>query len=167
MKLILFDLGNTLENTQAGSLLPGALKTLKAIQEMKSADGSPAVLALVSDFGDIPATPEQINASMQEYLKIIEDLGIRKFFEPVAKRITLSTQAGAMKPSKIIFGSAMKKISTQLKFGDVMFITENKSHVTAARGLGMKAIHFKGPGETSGDVKKLSDLIPLVRQFVK
>jgi FMN phosphatase YigB (HAD superfamily) len=167
MKVILFDLGNTLENTQSGGLLPGALKTLKAIQEMKSADGSPAVLALVSDFGDIPATPAQIDASLQEYLEIIGDLGIRKFFEPVSKRITLSTQAGATKPSKAIFGSAIKKIGSQLKFGDVMFITENKSHVTVARGLGMKCVHFKGPGETNGDVKKLSDLIPIVRQFVK
>jgi FMN phosphatase YigB (HAD superfamily) len=167
MKVILFDLGNTLENTQVGGLLPGALKTLKAIQEMKSADGNPAVLALVSDFGDIPATPAQIDASLQEYLEIIDNLGIRKFFEPVSKRITLSTQAGATKPSKVIFGSAVKKISSQLKFGDVMFITENKSHVTAARSLGMKAVHFKGPGETNGDVKKLSDVIPIVRQFVK
>src|SRR5512132_596333 len=98
MKVILFDLGNTLENTQVGGLLPGALKALKAIQEMKGADGKPAVLALVSDFGDIPATPAQIDASLQEYLEIIDNLGIRKFFEPVSKRITLSTQAGATKP---------------------------------------------------------------------
>lgn len=63
MKLILFDLGNTLENSASGRLLPGARKTLTAIQEMRGGDGSSPILALVSDFGEIPASPEQVQVS--------------------------------------------------------------------------------------------------------
>lgn len=167
MKVILFDLGNTLENTAKGVLLPGARETLEAIQGMKAGDGSSPVLALVSDFGEIPATPAQIKASRDEYLKILDVLDIRQFFEPVTQRITLSAEAGAVKPSPIIFRKAIDKISNQLPFKDVMFVTENEPHILAARKLEMNAIHFRGPGETSGDVTKLVSLIPRVLNFIK
>jgi len=167
MKVILFDLGNTLEDTQQGVLLEGALETLQTIQGLKAGDGSSPVMALISDFGEIPATPAQIQASLDEYLKILGTLGIRQFFEPVAERITLSTEAGVLKPSKAIFRKAIDKISNQLPFKHVMFITERKQHILAARNLGMEAVHFKGPGETSGDVTQLVDLIPRVRNFIK
>src|SRR5438067_1832953 len=160
MKIILFDLGNTLENTDQGGLLPGASETLEAIQALRDAGGKAPILALVSDFGEIPATAAQIEASRQEYFQILRDLGILRFFEPVTKRVTLSTEVGAEKPSRKIFKAVINKIGGGLRFQDVMFITERKSHVDAARALGMKAIHFKGPGEISGDVTRLLDLIP-------
>jgi hypothetical protein len=47
-----------------------------------------------------------------------------------------------------------------------MFITERKPHVLAARVLKMEAVHFQGPGEISGDVEKLTDLIPLIKAFL-
>jgi len=165
MKIILFDLGNTLEDVEQGGLLPGASETLEAIQAMRDADGNAPVLALVSDFGEIPATPEQRQASQSEYFGILRNLGILGYFEPVARRVTLSTEVGAAKPSRRIFQAVIDKIGGGLLFQDVMFITERKSHVNAARDLGMKAIHFKGPGEISGDVNLLHDLIPLVRDF--
>ena len=165
MKIILFDLGNTLEDVEQGRLLPGASETLEAIQAMRDANGNASVLALVSDFGEIPATPEQIQASQSEYFGILRDLGILRFFEPLTQRVTLSTEVGAEKPSRRIFQAALAKIGGGLLFQDIMFITERKSHVNAARDLGMKAIHFKGPGETSGDLTLLLDLIPLVRDF--
>ena len=165
MKIILFDLGNTLEDENRGGLLPGASETLEAIQAMRDANGNAPVLALVSDFGVIPATSEQIQASQKEYFGILRDLGILKFFEPVLRRVTLSTEVGKAKPSRKIFQAVIDKIGGGLRFQDVMFITERQSHVNAARKLRMKAIHFKGPGEISGDVTLLSDLIPLVRDF--
>jgi FMN phosphatase YigB (HAD superfamily) len=167
MKMVLFDLGETLEDIIGGQdiLLPGARETLRAIQKMKDADGKPPILALVSDFGDLGATPEEVAASQKEYFKILENLGIRSFFEPLAQRVTLSTEAGAPKPEKKIFQTAINKIPG-LRFSDVLFITEESKHVKKARTLKMQAIHFKGPGETTGDVDKLTDLIPLVRKFL-
>ena len=165
MKIILFDLGNTLEDVEQGGLLPGATETLEAILAMRDANGNAPVLALVSDFGEIPATLEQIQASQREYFGILQDLGILRYFEPVVRRVTLSTEVGAAKPSRRIFQAVIDKIGGRLLFQDVMFITERRSHVNAARDLGMKAIHFKGPGEISGDVTLPLDLIPLVRDF--
>ena len=60
----------------------------------------------------------------------------------------------------------MRKIDIALTFQDALFITERKSHVTAARALGMQAVHFKGPGEVTGDIEQLVDLIPIVQEFV-
>jgi hypothetical protein len=53
-----------------------------------------------------------------------------------------------------------------LHFVDVMFITEDRSHVQAAHHLGMQAIHFKGPRQIMGDIDKLVDSIPHIRRFL-
>ena len=68
MKLVLFDLGSTLEDR--GVLLPGALQLLQDISVLCDDDGDPVLLALGSDF-DAPA---------EKYYDIIEKLGIRSFF---------------------------------------------------------------------------------------
>ena len=47
MKIILFDLGNTLEDQERSGLLPGASETLEVIQAMHDANGNAPVLALV------------------------------------------------------------------------------------------------------------------------
>ena len=163
MKVVLFDLGKTLEDRDV--LLPGARETLQAIQAMQDSGGKAAVLALVSDF-DMPDSPEHIPAIRQRYYEILDGLGIRSFFEPVAERVTLSSEVGVYKPAQKIFRAVIEKIDEDLGFRDVVFITENRGHVIGARRLGMRAIHFKGPGQNTGDVGRLVDLIPLVRKFL-
>jgi FMN phosphatase YigB (HAD superfamily) len=100
MKVVLFDLGKTLEDGDV--LLPGARETLQAIQAMRDSDGEAAVLALVSDFA-MPDNPEQIPLIQQRYYELLDKLGIRSFFEPVADRVTLSTEVGVSKPDEKIF----------------------------------------------------------------
>jgi FMN phosphatase YigB (HAD superfamily) len=164
MKMILFDLGQTLEDRDV--LLPGARKTLQAIQAMRDSSGEAVVMALVSDF-DMPDRPEQIPVIRQQYYDILESLGIRSFFEPVSERVTLSTEVGVLKPDEKIFRAVVEKIDEDLSFQCVVFITENLEHVEATCDLGMTAIHFKGPGQTSGDVDQLVDLIPIIQSFLR
>jgi FMN phosphatase YigB (HAD superfamily) len=163
MKVVLFDLGNTLEHQD--DLLPGARETLQAIQEMRDHSGEAVALGLVSDF-DMPDDPEQIPIIRQRYYEILEGLSIRSFFEPVANRVTLSSEVGVFKPDEKIFRAVIEKINEDLHFGDVIFITENRGHVIEARHLGMRAIHFQGPGQNAGDVDRLVDVIPLVQEFL-
>ncbi len=33
--------------------------------------------------------------------------------------------------------------------------------------MGMRAIHFRGPGQATGEVNNLTDLIPIFERFVK
>ena len=88
MKLVFFDLGDTLESGDV--LLPGALETLQGIADLRSSGGEPAVLGLISDF-DMPGP---------EYYAILDLLGIRSFFEPVATRVTLSNEVGSSSPTR-------------------------------------------------------------------
>ena len=67
MKVVLFDLGNTLEDQQRGVLLPGARETHRAIQTMKDAQENPPVLALISDF-DMPSSPDEIPVIRERYV---------------------------------------------------------------------------------------------------
>lgn len=164
VKLVLFDLGNTLES--GGVLLPGARETLEAIAS-PGLDGEPApVLGLLSDF-HMPAGPEDVAAIRQQYCDLLDDLGIREFFEPVAERVTLSTEVGVFKPDPAMFRAAAAKFSPALDFKDVLFVTENPGHVLAARLLGLVAVHVRGPGQSGGDVDALPALVPLVREFLQ
>jgi FMN phosphatase YigB (HAD superfamily) len=164
MKILLFDLGDTLE--QNDILLPGALDMLQAVQQLHDPNGRPPVLGLVSDF--FPLT-EEIARRQQEYYDLLQRLHIRSFFEPVEERVTLSTEMVSFifKPDERIFRKAVDKINPGGAFSDTMFITEKRSHVEAARALGMKAIHVRAPGQTTGDVQHLIDLVPLIRDFVE
>jgi FMN phosphatase YigB (HAD superfamily) len=163
MKIILFDLGRTLE--EADVLLPGALEALQGLAQLRSTAGEAPLLGLISDF-DMPRTAEEIPVLQQRYYDILDHLGIRSFFEPVAERVTLSTEVGVFKPDERIFRTAIGKLDPAGSFGNAMFVTENLAHVEAARQLGMRAIHFRGPGQNTGDVDRLLDLMPRVREFL-
>lgn len=167
MKVVLFDLGNTLEDTLRGVLLPGALETLKAVSAMQDSAGVAPALALASDFGELGSTPEQVAAAQAEYYAILDGLGIRQFFEPVAQRVILSAEVGAEKPDRKVFQAVIDRLDPSLTFRDLFFVTERRAHILAARALCMRAVHFKGPGETTGEVTRLADLIPLVQTFLQ
>ncbi|MFV8053246.1 M20/M25/M40 family metallo-hydrolase [Mycobacterium sp. 48b] len=154
MKLVLFDLGQTLEDGDA--LLPGALQALTDLAELRDEDGIPVLLGLASDF-DEPA---------QHYYRILETLGIRGFFEPVNTHVTLSGEVGVHKPAREFFARAVAKANPALTFADVLFITENSAHVAAARALGLDAIQVRPPGEGGGDIGSLSELPSRVQDFI-
>lgn len=178
MKIVLFDLGNTLE--VAGVLRPGAMQTLQAIAALHHGDGPDGavpdghlpdgdghgpLLGLVSDF-DMPADPADIPAIQRRYYELLDQLGIRDLFEPVAQRVTLSTEVGQFKPAEAVFRTAVAKSGPTLALTDALFVTENLAHVLAARRLGLKAVHIGVPGGAGGEVDTLPELVPLVRAFL-
>jgi hypothetical protein len=163
VRLVLFDLGQTLEDGDV--LLPGARETLEAIQALRDGNGPAALLGLVSDF-DMPAEPSDVPEIQQRYYSLLDDFGIRSFFEPVAERVTLSTEVGVFKPDEAVFRTAVAKAAPALDLSDVLFVTENRGHVLAARRLGLAAVHVRGPGQTDGEVDRLPDLVPVVEAFV-
>ena len=162
MKIVLFDLGNTLESNDV--LLPGAADVLNAVKQMQDRNGQPPALGLLSDFFPLPL---ELARHRRDYLRILQQLQIRSFFEPVERHVSLSTDTVVFKPDERVFRLAIDKINPAGAFGDTMFITERLDHVVAARDLGMKAIHFQGPGQTTGDVRQLIDLVPLIKAFVE
>jgi beta-phosphoglucomutase-like phosphatase (HAD superfamily) len=164
MRLVLFDLGHTLETND--QLLPGAKETLTAVSALTDPEGGAVVLALLSDF-DSTSQPGNLAAARQEYADILDALGIRSFFVPLEQRTTLSVEVGAAKPAPATFRAAADKVAAGFPFHHVMFITENPVHIQAARLLGMAAIHVKGPGQAHGEVDRLVDLVPLIGRWVQ
>ena len=155
MKIILFDLGDTLEHE--GALLPGASEMLAAVSSLRDSRGEPVRLALLSDF-HLAGTPAEIPALRESYLTILEQLGIRSFFEPTDESVTLSTDLGVYKTDERLFKAALEKFGGTC-LGDMLFITENLAHVNAARELGLRAVHLRGPNGDTGEIETLADFI--------
>jgi FMN phosphatase YigB (HAD superfamily) len=106
MKVILFDLGDTLEHN--GALLPGAARMLTAISRFHDDNQQPLEMGLVSDF-EMPSNPADIPSIRQQYLMILKTLQILAFFEPVERRVTLSTEVGVFKPDRRVFRVVLDK----------------------------------------------------------
>ncbi|MEQ9246004.1 MAG: hypothetical protein RLO21_08450 [Nitratireductor sp.] len=97
----------------------------------------------MSDF--LPAEPfteSRVSEIFGQYLEILKELEILDLFEPVERRVTLSTHANVRKPDRRLFELAMERLGVSPKFEDSLFITENDAHIAAARMLGMDCLKF-------------------------
>jgi FMN phosphatase YigB (HAD superfamily) len=83
-----------------------------------------------------------VQARFDEYLALLGGFGLRSFFEPVDRRVTISTQAGVTKPDQRIYRLALDRLGTDAKLADCLSITEDAAHVAACRELGMQALQF-------------------------
>lgn len=141
IRVVFFDLGMTLIDA-ANKPFPHVEEALTAIASFETSDGKPLRSCLVSDFK--PATPPAtVTALFNEYLAILDGTGLKPFFEPVKKRVTLSTHAKASKPDRKIFEKALKRLGASVPFEECLLVTENVSHIAAVRGqLHMKGLTF-------------------------
>lgn len=142
-RVLLLDLGETLIHGTA--VLPHVPEALAAIAEFRGDNGKPLQRALVSDT-EMPApppSPAKIKAIFDRYVGTLATLQLRSFFEPVSKHVTLSAQAGVLKPDRRVFTLAVKRLNVTAKLGDCVFVSENADHVRHCRErLGMKALQF-------------------------
>jgi len=152
IRVVMFDLGETLVD---GDLhpFPHVPEALAAIAQLKATDGQRLERTLVSDYTMAePATPARVAVLFAEYLGLLERTGLRPHFEPVERRITLSTQAGARKPDRHVFETALQRLGTPAALPECLLITENAAHIRAARAdLGMAALQFRSAGEAHFD----------------
>jgi FMN phosphatase YigB (HAD superfamily) len=136
IKVVMFDLGQTLIDDVQQRPFPHVIEALRTIAKANSAPKT----CLVSDF-KMDLKPAR---AMKEYLAILDAAGLRKFFEPVQKRVTLSNHAAALKPSRKIFKKALERLGLPATpFKHCCFITENAAHIKAAREkLQMQTFQF-------------------------
>jgi FMN phosphatase YigB (HAD superfamily) len=138
----MLDLGDTLVHD--GAVFPHVVEALESFREMRTAEGKPLEICLVSDFTmpAPPVTPKKIGEIFDEYLGLLEQFGLRPFFEPVERRVTLSTHAGANKPDRAVFDKALQRLKENAALTECLFITENEAHIKACRTLGMETLRF-------------------------
>ncbi|SDX94261.1 hypothetical protein SAMN05444358_11813 [Ruegeria halocynthiae] len=141
IKVLMFDLGGTLARNRV--LLPHAAASVAACGSFITKDGSPLESCLVSDFvlAD-PFESDKVVAIFSEYLQILTTLGLRDLFQPVERRVTLSTHANIMKPDRRVFELALERLGSTATLTECLFITENAGHIAAARALGMMCLQF-------------------------
>lgn len=164
MRLILFDLGDTLE--RRGKPRAGADELLAALASSRDGEGHRPELALLSDYGEAASAAEAARLR-KEYMADLRRLGLASHFRPPGKRVTLSSDVGVFKPDRRLFRAAIDKIEAGLPYHNVVFVTENAEHVRAARKLGMLAVQVGAPGQAGGEVDGLSDLLPVLRRLLE
>ena len=168
IKVLMFDLGDTLIDAQRRPFAQ-VREALAAIAQLKTAAGKPLRSCLVSDFplAAPPATPTKVAARFAQYLAVLNETGLRPLFEPVTKRVTLSTHVGVMKPDRAVFEKALRRLGVAATLEECLLVTEDAGHVKAARGaLHMQALRFRPPGAAAGDFADWADAPALIAHQV-
>lgn len=166
ISVVMFDLGGTLVNSQ-GHPFDHAAAALDSITAMQAANGKRLLSCLVSDFtlASPPLTAAKIKPLFEQYLAMLEATGLRPYFEPVRKRVTLSTHVGQAKPARAVFQKALQRLGTNAGLAECLLITENAVHVVAVRTqLGMAALKFRMPGDSAFDFDDWRQAPALVAQ---
>ncbi|HEY6802440.1 MAG TPA: hypothetical protein VI306_02570 [Pyrinomonadaceae bacterium] len=165
IQILLLDLGDTLAHDD--SVFPHVPEALETLQTFETAGGEPLQMALVSDFlmPDPPVTSAKIETLFQQYVDILKQLKLSKFFKPFEHHITLSTNAGVRKPDRKIFELAIARLGLKAGLGDCLFITENSDHISAAQKLGMTTLLFASAAG-AGDFNDWSNAPLLVSQII-
>jgi FMN phosphatase YigB (HAD superfamily) len=173
IKVIMFDLGFTLVDSSTLRPFPHVEAALTEISGLTAKDGKPIQSCLVSDFGpDGPATDKQMAEAFKAFCDKLDMTGLRHFFEPVERRVTLSVQAGAPKPDRKIFDLALSRLGADGSLKDVslkscLLITEDPGHIAAARTqLGMAALQFRKAGATEFDFDDWLQAPDLIRGVI-
>jgi len=168
IRVVMFDLGETLVDGERHPFLH-VTDALTAIADFKTGDGKPLRSCLVSDFKmpTKPVTDAKVTALFEEYLAILDQTGLRQFFEPVNERVTLSTHAGVPKPNRKIFEKALERLGAVVPLEDCLFITEEEKHIDEARTtLKMKALQFRSPASSRFDFDDWAEAPALIANLV-
>lgn len=162
----MLDLGETL--VHEGKAFPHVPEALETLGKLETASGAPLSLCLISDFRmpTVPSTPTKVEAIFAEYLRILDDADLRRFFEPVQQHVTLSTHADVLKPDRRIFETALARLERSVTLDACLFITENDSHLSACREFGMTTLLFDGSGTGRGDFQDWSQAPLLVARLL-
>jgi FMN phosphatase YigB (HAD superfamily) len=131
------DLGDAL--LRGDAVVAQVPEALRLLRSLRTASGAPLELALVSDYTMAPADarPDAVGRLFEEYVALVRGRGLLDFFEPPAKHVTLSTQAGVRKPDAKIFELALVRLGLPPDLETAMFTTGDATQVAACRALGM------------------------------
>ena len=168
IRIVMFDLGQTLIDEQ-NRPFDHVAEALTAISKFTTSDKKALRCCLVSDFtmATPPVTAKKVRQLFAQYLEVLDQTGLRSFFEPVDRRVTLSTHADALKPDRAVFEMALHRLRVRATLEECLLITENSAHIKAARAkLRMKTLQFSATGSPPFDFDDWAQAPALVAHVV-
>ena len=144
IRVLMLDFGETLVHWETP--FPNVPAALQALKLFRAASGVPLQLALVADchMPSTGATPARIDEVFQEYLTLLDAAGLRTFFEPVSRHVTLSAHAGVLKPDPRVFSLALTRLGLLAAWDECLIISDDWEQLAACRKLGMSTLRFSG-----------------------
>ena len=168
IRVVFFDLGLTLVDAR-NRPFPHVAEALRTVQQFVTENGKPLLTGLVSDFEmpSPPATPAKIRTIFEKYLAVLDETGLRPLFEPVQRRVTLSTHAGVSKPDRRIFTTALARLRSTAGLDECLLITENAGHIEAARTrLHMSTLRFRSGASPQFDFDDWTQAPAMVARLI-
>jgi FMN phosphatase YigB (HAD superfamily) len=144
IKLILLDVGETLIHD--GQPFPHVVDALAVIAQFRIDSEECLPMAVVSDYHmpTQPVTEAKILALETEFVGILGNAGLERFFQPPETRITLSSRAGVFKPNRAIFELAALRSGTNANLTECLFVTENESHLASCETFNLARSRTSG-----------------------
>ena len=144
LRILMFDVGNTLIRETDLSLFPHLLVALDALHGFTISDGRPLASCLVSNFPkELPVAPQDLPEVFHQFLSMLPAELVERF-NPVDQRVTLSAHAGVSKPDPKVFTTAIGRLGLSAGLDSCLLITEEHKHIVRARQLGMSTLQFGG-----------------------
>jgi len=167
LRVVMFDLGRTLID-ERNQPFPHVAEALSGIAQLVDARERPLRSCLVSDFklAAPPITAAKLRPLLAEYLTILEGAGLRSAFEPVERRITLSSHAGVFKPERALFETALRRLGSRALLSECLLITEDGAHIQAVQAYGMLTLQFRSDTTPQSDFSDWSQAPLLVAHLV-
>ena len=145
IRVIMFDLGNTLVRESDLTLFPHVPEALRTLGRFTDDAERKLPLCLVSNFPQkLPVPTAELPQVFASFLEILDKVGLTNFFQPVERCVTLSAHSGMAKPHAACFATALRRLGLATGFDSCFFITEEAEHVAHVRQLGMQALQFAG-----------------------
>ena len=116
--------------------------------------------AYLSDFNhDLAAAARRVRSAGAGVSALTNSLSpetewrTRDGFDGLFDHIVSSFDVGAAKPDPAIFAALLARLGATAS--DVLFIDDLEGHVTAARALGFRAVHFRSTEQALGEVAEV------------
>jgi hypothetical protein len=166
IRVLILDFDDTL--VHGGDIIPHACEALDSISGFETASGEPLAICLVSDFEMTtpPSTGEKISTAFKDFVSILDGFNLKGFFEPVSRRVTLSSHAGIKKPDRRVFETAIGRLGVKAGLEECMFITGNRDYISECKKLGISTLRFDYSSSRGGDFSDWSQAPLLIAKLV-